>query len=98
MNKQTTITAALITLASLVATHPLRGQESQSVAVVAVVAKNIARVIQLPGELVPYQSIFLHARVAGYVEEITVDRGSQVKTGQLLVKLSAPELAAQLAE
>jgi RND family efflux transporter MFP subunit len=36
--------------------------------------------------------------VAGYVERVLVDRGSVVKQGDLLVELSAPEMAAQIAE
>jgi RND family efflux transporter MFP subunit len=36
--------------------------------------------------------------VSGFVEEIGVDRGSKVKRGQLLARLSAPELAAQRSE
>lgn len=87
-----------ISLLYAVPAAPLWGQEPQPVSVVPVVAKNIASVIQLPGELLPYQRVFLHARVSGYVEEITVDRGSSVRKDQPLVKLSAPELAAQVAE
>ena len=40
----------------------------------------------------------LYARVNGFVERVEVDRGSVVKQGQLLVVLSAPELAAQRSE
>jgi multidrug resistance efflux pump len=36
--------------------------------------------------------------VAGFVDEIPVDRGSRVRKGDLLLTLSAPELSAQLAE
>jgi RND family efflux transporter MFP subunit len=50
------------------------------------------------GEFLPYQSVDLVARVAGFVESISVDRGSVVKQGEVLAKLSAPELAAQKAE
>lgn len=89
---------AYVALLSAVPAALSSAQAPQTVSVVAVVAKNIASVIQLPAELLPYQSVFLHARVSGYVEEISVDRGSQVKKDQLLVKLSAPELAAQVAE
>jgi RND family efflux transporter MFP subunit len=40
----------------------------------------------------------IHAKVAGFVESIAVDRGSWVKRGQALGRLSAPELRAQRAE
>ena len=66
--------------------------------VTAVVTKNLERKLKLPGELLPFQSVVLHARVQGFVEKVEVDRGSVVTKGQLLVLLSAPEMAAQLAE
>jgi membrane fusion protein (multidrug efflux system) len=74
------------------------GFAQQTVDVVSVVPKRFERKLHLPGELLPYQAVELHARVAGYVEEVLVDKGSLVKSGQLLVKLAAPELNAQRAE
>ncbi len=58
----------------------------------------VQRKVQLTGEFLPYLSVDLTARVAGYVERMEVDRGSIVRKGQLLAVLSAPELKAQLAE
>ena len=52
----------------------------------------------LPGEFLPFLSVSLHAKVAGYVDRVLVDRGSIVKQGDLLVELSAPEMTAQIAE
>ena len=63
-----------------------------------VVSKPVSRTIDLPGEFLPFLNVSLHARVAGYVERVLVDRGSAVKQGQLLAELSAPEMKAQLAE
>jgi len=51
----------------------------------------------LPGEFLPFLSVSLHARVPGYVDRVLVDRGSIVKQGDLLVEMSAPEMAAQIA-
>ncbi|MGI8743350.1 MAG: efflux RND transporter periplasmic adaptor subunit [Bryobacteraceae bacterium] len=62
------------------------------------ISRSLDRTVMLPGEILPYESVVLHARTAGYVEQVLVDRGSVVKKGQLLVKLSAPEMAAQVAE
>ena len=70
----------------------------QTVEVVPVVSRVIERKLKLPGELLPFQSVELHARVSGFVESVAVDRGSVVKKGQKLVSLSAPEMSAQLAE
>jgi membrane fusion protein, multidrug efflux system len=72
--------------------------QTQTVEVAKVTARKLERVIVLPGELQPYQAVTLHARVAGFVEDVAVDRGSAVKKGQLLVRLNAPEVAAQVAE
>ncbi|TXH23642.1 MAG: efflux RND transporter periplasmic adaptor subunit [Elusimicrobia bacterium] len=54
--------------------------------------------IGLQGELVPYETVALYARVQGFVDRISVDRGSPVKAGQVLVQIHAPELLAQRAE
>jgi len=70
----------------------------QSVELVQVVSKPISRTIDLPGEFQPFLAVSLHAKVPGYVERVRVDRGSVVKTGELLVELSAPEMAARIAE
>lgn len=53
---------------------------------------------KLPGELQPYQSVEVYARVAGFVATIDVDRGSHVQAGQRLARVEAPELDAQQAE
>ncbi len=63
-----------------------------------VVSKPVSRAVELPGELLPFLTVSLHARVPGYVERVLVDRGSVVKQGDLLVELSAPEMAAHIAE
>jgi RND family efflux transporter MFP subunit len=65
---------------------------------VKVVAKPLDAVTHLEGELSPYESVALRARANGYVARVLVDRGSQVKQGQLLLTLVAPELNAQRAE
>lgn len=54
--------------------------------------------LSLPGELTPYQSVAIHPRVSGFVRSVAVDRGSEVRAGDLLAILEAPELVAQRAE
>ncbi|MFN7920484.1 MAG: efflux RND transporter periplasmic adaptor subunit [Bryobacteraceae bacterium] len=71
---------------------------AQALEVVPVVQQTISRKARIPGELYPFLKVPLQARVPGFVEAIDVDRGSAVKQGQTLVKLSAPEMAAQIAE
>ncbi len=75
-----------------------RSAFSQNVELVPVISKTVSRSIDLPAEFLPFLSVSLHAKVSGFVERITVDRGSVVKKGDLLAELSAPEMAAQIAE
>jgi len=71
---------------------------AQKIEFVSVVSKPVTRSAELPGEFEPFMSVTLHARVPGYVETVTVDRGSAVKQGQVLVTLTAPEMASRIAE
>jgi membrane fusion protein (multidrug efflux system) len=54
--------------------------------------------VKIQGELKPYLAVDVIARVEGFVEEIRVDRGSSVKKGDVIVRLSAPEMEAQAVE
>jgi RND family efflux transporter MFP subunit len=74
------------------------GLLAQTADLVPVVSKTVSRTVELPGELLPFLSVSLHAKVPGYVERVLVDRGSIVKQGDLLVEMSAPEMAARIAE
>src|SRR5437016_6750006 len=65
---------------------------------VRVISKPVERQVRIPGELLPYLSVPIHAKVAGFVDKIEVDRGSIVKKGQVLATLVAPEMEAQIAE
>lgn len=68
------------------------------IVVTQIVAQELSRNLRLPGELQPYQDVQLYPKVQGFVEWIGVDRGSEVKAGQVLVRLTAPEFAAQRGE
>ena len=72
--------------------------QAPTVIVTKVVSQELSREIRLPGELQAYQDVAIYAKVPGFVDSIGVDRGSVVKDGQLLVRMSAPELAAQRSE
>jgi RND family efflux transporter MFP subunit len=63
-----------------------------------VTARPVSRTVELPGEIQPYLSVALHAKIPSYVERMLVDRGNVVKQGALLAELSAPEMAARIAE
>lgn len=49
-----------------------------------------------PGELISYQQVDLYARETSFVKRLYVDVGSEVKQGQLLVLMEAPELNSRL--
>ena len=74
------------------------GGAAPTVEVTKVVLRKLAIVVRLPGELQPYEEVAVFPKVTGFVDAITVDRGSRVKTGQLMIRLVAPEIAAQRAE
>ncbi len=80
------------------ATVAAAAEAVSTVEVVQVRADKLDTTARLPGELTPYEMVALYPRVNGFVEQIGVDRGSTVRRGQLLVTLSAPELASQRAE
>jgi membrane fusion protein (multidrug efflux system) len=62
---------------------------------VAVASRKLQTTIALPAQLTPYEQVDIYPKVTGFVETVTVDRGSRVHRGQLLVKLTAPELVSQ---
>jgi RND family efflux transporter MFP subunit len=52
--------------------------------------------VSLPGNLQPLYSASVFARTNGYIESRSVDIGSEVKAGQVLAVISAPEVDQQL--
>jgi RND family efflux transporter MFP subunit len=71
---------------------------AQAADLVKVISRTTERTIQLPGEFQPYQQVAIFAKVSGFVDKVHVDVGSQVKTGDLLATLIAPELTSQRLE
>jgi RND family efflux transporter MFP subunit len=64
----------------------------------SVISQTVNKERHLPGELRAFQNVAIYPKVQGFVESINVDRGSVVKRGQLLVRMSAPELASHTSE
>lgn len=54
--------------------------------------------IVVPGELMPLNKVAIFAKMKGFVREVKVDRGSQVKKGQVLAILDAPETTAEFTQ
>jgi RND family efflux transporter MFP subunit len=80
-------------------THFARANSAtpQPVAVAKVSREDLYNEIAIPAEFRPYLQVELHAKVSGYVNEIKVDIGDRVKSGQLLATLEVPELRDELA-
>jgi membrane fusion protein (multidrug efflux system) len=69
-----------------------------TVEVVKVASKKLSIATRLPGELQAYEAVAVFPKVTAYVDSISVDRGTRVRSGQAMARLVAPELAAQRAE
>lgn len=71
--------------------------ETPTVQIVPVTKGRLSSNITIPGELIPYRQVDLYAKTNSYVKKLLVDIGSEVKQGQLLAVLEAPEINSQLA-
>jgi len=83
--------------------HPVADKDSVSKAAVThspyvfgeVAETEIGSTVHLPAVLRPYEMVDIYPKVNGFIKEIPVDRGSRVRTGQLLLRLEAPEIEQQ---
>ncbi len=57
----------------------------------------LSSALQMPGELIAFQQVDLYAKVSSFVKKLYADVGTQVKQGDLLATMEAPEINAQLA-
>lgn len=51
--------------------------------------------LNLPGDLKPYDQVTLYAKVEGFIDEMSVDRGDKVEKGEVLARIDAPEIEQQ---
>ena len=58
-----------------------------AVEVTPVKSQKLNTTVVLPAELLPYESVDIHAKVSGFLKSIDVDRGSQVKAGEKIAEL-----------
>ncbi len=56
------------------------------------------RHLTLPATIQGYEETPVFAKIAGYMQEIRVDKGDRVRKGQVLAILESPELDAQVAD
>lgn len=57
----------------------------------------LSTTLEIPGELTPYQQVDLYAKESSFVKKVYVDVGSEVRQGQLLVSMEAPEINSNMA-
>ncbi|GAB3334360.1 efflux RND transporter periplasmic adaptor subunit [Larkinella ripae] len=58
--------------------------------------QKVGQVVQLPGEFKAFQEVNIYPKADGFVEQVLVDRGSEVRKGQVLMVLEAPEMEERL--
>jgi membrane fusion protein (multidrug efflux system) len=79
-------------------TAPLKKAEPPvAVKLVSISKGDITRSVALPALIVANQHATLFSKTTGYVKKISVDKGDQVKEGDVLAELEVPELTADAA-
>ncbi len=71
---------------------------AQNVNVVTVESRTLDTTLSLPAQVAPYEAVDVYPKVTGFLDWISVDRGSHVRAGEPIIRLSAPELVAQRAQ
>jgi membrane fusion protein, multidrug efflux system len=66
-----------------------------AVSTASVESRKLQTTVMLPAQLTPYEQVDIYPKITGFVQTVTVDRGSHVHRGQLLVRLTAPEVVSQ---
>jgi len=74
-----------------------RDSANASTATFVLEKAKFATKLYVPGELIAFQQVDLYAKVNSFVKKLYVDIGSEVREGQLLATMEAPELQSQLA-
>lgn len=73
--------------------------DDQAIPTVAVInpdARALTATLELPGRLEAYSRAPIFARVSGYLKSWSADIGAQVKAGQVIAEIEAPDLDQQL--
>jgi RND family efflux transporter MFP subunit len=84
--------------AEVMATAEQRRDFVPSVRTAAIRASDAFRSATWPGTTEAFEQANLYARASGYISKRTVDIGSRVKAGDLLVEIAAPEIEHQIAQ
>ncbi|HEX7911454.1 MAG TPA: efflux RND transporter periplasmic adaptor subunit [Paraburkholderia sp.] len=82
--------------ASAALTQQTQAQSMVSVSVVTPRAAPTSNELLLPGAVTPFADASIYARTSGYLAHWNTDIGTEVKSGQTLATIEAPDLDAQL--
>jgi HlyD family secretion protein len=91
-----TLGGVLLVGAFVAAKVGLRGKETVEVETQAIVAKDLAAIIQASGKIRPKTMVDVSAAVSGKVLEVAVKEGDTVKKGQLLLKIDPKPFQTQV--
>lgn len=72
--------------------------QNEVVDTVLVSEQRLKRTVRIPSELAAFRVVEIYPKVQGFVKTMSVDRGSIVKYGQILVEIVAPELESNYRE
>src|ERR1700680_2294500 len=97
-----TLTAGLVRAQHLLLSHQTQELNEELGAGPRVVGRPVIRAprsrkLELPGTIHGFIETQVHAKIAGYLKAIYVDKGDRVKQGQLLGLVDSLELAHQMA-
>jgi len=67
-------------------------QNATSYSLYTVKKQAVDNTLRLPAQLSPYEFVNIYPKVSGYIKRILVDIGSQVKEGQVIMVMEAPEV------
>jgi multidrug efflux pump subunit AcrA (membrane-fusion protein) len=95
------VAAVAITVGCERSSEKKAGHSAQQVMRVEVVRPErhtVQRTVGEPGQLEAFETTPIHAKIAGYVKNWTVNIGYEIKKGQVLAELWVPEVEADLGE
>jgi RND family efflux transporter MFP subunit len=69
-----------------------------AVSVSRVTRQTLTRELIVSAEFRPYEEVDLHAKIAGYLKQISVDVGDHVAAGQVIATLEVPEMVNEMAQ
>ena len=78
------------------AEKPVVKEEKAAIATISPEKGILSSSLQIPGELVAFQQVDIYAKVNSFVKKLYADVGSEIKKGQLLATMEAPEINSQL--